>query len=205
MLRYSLGIFALTFTLVEIFSSGTLAGSIFEMTQDALVVRQRADEPKSLVSTFLAFETITIRMAFSHLILLLIAGAYLATAFSPTTKVHAFSARANSSPTALSSVVTADDMETARTAFYIWFFGASGGAGIARSSFPRMWNNFQTVRSLKGVGPTQGGEKLGISPLCGYPEDLSRKDVERIVNKKMTVEQIVDKHPVKGNFLAESG
>ena len=142
--------------------------------------------------------------AFAQLILLLIAGAHFATAFSPTIKTHAFLARADSSM-ALSSVVTADDMETARTAFYIWFFGASGGAGIARSSFPRMWNNFQTVRSLKGVGPTQGGEKLGISPLCGYPEDLSRKDVERIVNKKMTVEQIVEKYPVKGNFLAESG
>jgi len=89
--------------------------------------------------------------------------------------------------------------------FERWFFGASGGAGIARSSFPRMYNSVRTIQSLKGVGPTLGGEKLGLSPICGYPEDLCRADVEKILDNKLSVEQIVKDYPVEGNFLAAKG
>lgn len=96
-------------------------------------------------------------------------------------------------------------METARTAFFIWFFGASGGAGIARSAFPRMYDNVRQIQSLKDQGPSKGGETIGISPLCGYPQDLKRADIESVVNKKQTVEQIVEKYPIEGNFLSAQG
>jgi len=97
------------------------------------------------------------------------------------------------------------DIEESRTAFFIWFFGASGAAGIARSAFPRMYNQVSYVQGLKGAGPTLGGENLGLSPLCGYPEDLKVKDVEKILNMRMTVEQMVQKYPVEGNFLSRKG
>jgi hypothetical protein len=97
------------------------------------------------------------------------------------------------------------DVDTARISFFIWFFGASGGAGIARSAFPRMYNSVRYVQNLKGVGPTAGGETIKLSPLCGYPEDLSVADVQKIVNNKLSIEQIVKKYPIEGNFLTESG
>jgi len=99
---------------------------------------------------------------------------------------------------------------TARSNFFIWFFGASGAAGIARSAFPKMYKNTQNIRQLKDEGPTaatgnSGNEMIGISPICGYPRDLATKDVAKIVNNKLTVEQMVKKFPVEGNFLAKKG
>ena len=86
-----------------------------------------------------------------------------------------------------------------------WFFGASGGAGIARSAFPRMYDSVRYIQNLKGVGPTEGGETIGINPLCGYPEDVAIADVEKIVNNQLTIEEIVAKFPIEGDFLAEQG
>jgi len=97
------------------------------------------------------------------------------------------------------------DVEASRTQFFGWFFGASGGAGIARSAFPRMYEQVQLIRSLKGNELSLGGETLGLNPLCGYPEDLSIKDLENIVNNKMTVEKIVQKYPIENNFLSRKG
>ena len=94
--------------------------------------------------------------------------------------------------------------EGARLEAGFWLVGASGGAGIARSAFPRMYNNVKIIQSLAGVGPTLGGEKVGVSPLCGLPEDLSKADINKIVNTKLTVEQIVDKGP-KENYFASKG
>src|SRR5687768_16031628 len=71
----------------------------------------------------------------------------------------------------------AETVQAARSEFFFWFFGASGGAGLARSAFPRMFQQVRYVQSLKGVGPTFGGETLGLSPLCGYPQDVAKKDV----------------------------
>ena len=88
---------------------------------------------------------------------------------------------------------------------FSWFFGASGGAGIARGAFPKMYNNVQQIQALKGEGPTLGGDTVGLSFLCGYPEDISIADVQKICSNKMTVEQMVDKFPVEGNFLASKG
>lgn len=94
--------------------------------------------------------------------------------------------------------------ESARLEAGFWLVGASGGAGIARSAFPRMYKNVQTIKSLAGVGPTLGGEKVGVSPICGLPEDLSVADVNKILNNKLTVEQMVAKGP-QVNFWAQKG
>jgi len=85
-----------------------------------------------------------------------------------------------------------------------WLVGASGGAGIARSAFPRMYKNVQTIKRLAGVGPTLGGEMVGVSPLCFLPQDLSKADIQKIVNYKLSVEKIVDKGP-KVNYFATRG
>ena len=98
-----------------------------------------------------------------------------------------------------------NDVESSRTQFFGWFFGASGGAGIARSAFPRMFEQVQLIRSLKGIGPSLGGETLGLNPLCGYPEDLSIKDLQKVVNNKMSIQQIAAKYPIENNFLSRKG
>ncbi len=95
-------------------------------------------------------------------------------------------------------------VEDARRLFYLWFFGGSGGGGIAIAAFPAMYSRFADMRALKGLGPTQGGETIGLSPLCGFPEDLSRADVEKILNNKMSVERMVETGP-KDSFWAERG
>ena len=53
-------------------------------------------------------------------------------------------------------------------------------------------------------GPTEGGETVGISPLCLYPRDLSKKDVAKVLSNKMTVEKMVERGP-KPNYLSEKG
>lgn len=100
--------------------------------------------------------------------------------------------------------VDPEDIESARRLFYLWFFGGSGGGGIALAAFPKMYGRFQDMRSLKGQGPTAGGETIGISPLCGYPEDLKLADVQKIFNNKMSVERMVETGP-KDSFWAERG
>ncbi len=105
-------------------------------------------------------------------------------------------------------VIPADilnDVESSRTQFFGWFFGASGGAGIARSAFPRMYEEFMYIRNLKGSQPSQGGETLRLNPLCGYPEDLSIKDLQKVVNNRMSIQQIVQKYPIENNFLSRKG
>jgi hypothetical protein len=97
-------------------------------------------------------------------------------------------------------------VDQARTAFFIWLFGASGGAGIARSAFPRMFRNFQATRQMKSSSKSSAEEQtmIGISPLCGYPQDIPVKDVLQIVQKS-NVAQMVQKYPIAGNFLSRQG
>jgi hypothetical protein len=69
-----------------------------------------------------------------------------------------------------------------------------------------MFTKSDFVRSLKGVGPTLGGESFGINTfLTGYPEDLKTADVTKIVGNKLSVEQMVKKYPMEGNYLASRG
>jgi len=94
------------------------------------------------------------------------------------------------------------DIDSARKLFYLWFFGGSGGAGIAVSAFPKMYDRFQEMRSLKSSGGE--GETIGISPLCGLPEDLKLTDVQQVLNNRMSVNEMVKKGP-KDSFWAERG
>ena len=95
-------------------------------------------------------------------------------------------------------------VEDARRLFYLWFFGGSGGGGIAIAAFPAMFERFSDMRALKGQGPSAGGENIGLSPLCGYPEDLKSADLAKILNNKMSVERMVEVGP-KDSFWAERG
>jgi hypothetical protein len=140
---------------------------------------------------------------------LFLSGASLAAAFVPKHLAAAPVAASKTTHSRLNAVAdisaAIQDMETSRVAFFLWFFGASGGAGIARSAFPRMYNSAQAIKGMKGEGKTLGGQTLGLNPLCGYPEDLSIADVQKILNNGLTVEQLVEKFPVEGNFLSAKG
>lgn len=94
--------------------------------------------------------------------------------------------------------------EDARGYFYLWFFGGSGGAGVAFGQFPRQFENFQQLFGMSDDGPTQGGDTVGISPLCLYPRDVSKADLDKVLNNKLSVEQMVEKGP-KPNYLSERG
>jgi hypothetical protein len=100
----------------------------------------------------------------------------------------------------------------ARTNFFIWLFGASGAAGVARSAFPRMYNNIREIQSYRTIpGRTidknnnNNVETVGISPLCGYPRDLAVTELKAILNNRLNIEQIVAKYPVEDNFWAQKG
>ncbi|KAL3909772.1 MAG: hypothetical protein SGARI_002430, partial [Bacillariaceae sp.] len=97
------------------------------------------------------------------------------------------------------------EVENSRNTFFFWFFGSSGGAGVALSAFPRMFSQVQYILSLKDCEPTLGGETVGLNPLCGYPQDIAIADIEKVVNNELSVEQIVEKYPVEGNFFASKG
>jgi hypothetical protein len=112
------------------------------------------------------------------------------------------------------------EMMEARSNFFFWFFGASGAAGLARSAFPRMYQNVMEIQELAKWTPTSssrssksGGSSstsshtdfVGLSPLCGYPRDVSTTDVLSIINNKLSAAQIVAKYPVEGNFWAAKG
>jgi hypothetical protein len=94
--------------------------------------------------------------------------------------------------------------EDARGFFYIWFFGGSGGVGVALRQFPAQYAKFQQLLSMKNDEPTLGGTTIGISPLCLYPRDLSKADLDKVLNNKLTVEQMVQKGP-KVNYLSQRG
>jgi hypothetical protein len=97
----------------------------------------------------------------------------------------------------------------ARTDFFIWLFGASGAAGVARSAFPRMYNNIQEIQSYRTLPgksiASNNVPMVGISPLCGYPRDLVVTDLNAILNNRLTIQQIVAKYPVENNLWAKKG
>lgn len=94
--------------------------------------------------------------------------------------------------------------EDARGYFGLWFFGGSGGIGIALRQFPIQFQKFKELYAMSDEGPTAGGDTVGISPLCLYPRDISKADVDKILNNKLIVEQMVEKGP-KVNYLSENG
>lgn len=98
-----------------------------------------------------------------------------------------------------------ENMELARDSFPLWTFGAAGSGGIARNVIPKTIDDYLALQKLKDEGTTLGGPTIGLSPLIFYPRDLHKADVDQIVLRTMTVEQMVQKFPVEGNFLAAKG
>ena len=52
----------------------------------------------------------------------------------------------------------AGDPDSARGYFYFWFFGGSGGAGIAVRQFPQQLDNFKRLFAISNEGTSTGGE-----------------------------------------------
>jgi len=98
-----------------------------------------------------------------------------------------------------------ENMELARNSFPLWTFGAAGSGGIARNVIPKTIDEYLAVQKLKEEGATKGGPTIGLSPLLGYPRDLTASDVDQIVLNQLTVAQLTKKFPVEGNFLAAKG
>lgn len=94
--------------------------------------------------------------------------------------------------------------EAAQSYFFLWFFGGSGGAGVALRQFPQQLEKFMSLGRMSADGPTEGGETVGISPLCLYPRDLSKNDLAKVLSNKLSVEKMVEKGP-KPNYLSEKG
>jgi len=126
-------------------------------------------------------------------------------AFAPNAVPHSTVKSLSKTSLNLGDTSIFSDPDSARRLFYFWFGGTSGGGGIAVAAFPQMFSRFQKIQELKGIGPTLGGEKLGMSTLlCGLPEDISKADVEKIVNNKMSTEKMVAKGP-QDSYFAQKG
>lgn len=126
--------------------------------------------------------------------------------FNPSTRRRPSSlsdTRTKSTLNALPDYATGD-IEAARGFFYIWFFGGSGGVGVALRQFPQQYANFKKLSAMSDDGPTLGGPTVGISPFCLYPRDLSKADIDKVLSNKLTVEEMVKKGP-KPNYLSEKG
>lgn len=127
----------------------------------------------------------------------------------PSIKSHIMTTSTTTTSTTTSTALSLTDIDMAeaesfRKYFYLWFFGGSGGGGIALTAFPAMYSRFSSMRSLASSTPTLGGPTIQLSPLCLYPQDISLKDFSQIINNKMTVEQMVQRGP-KDSFWAEKG
>jgi len=98
-----------------------------------------------------------------------------------------------------------DEMGGARREFFIWFFGSSGAAAIGRRSFPILYDSFKLTQRLAEENPLPEGEKLNISPVCFYPRDVTIEEIMQVIDNPNSVEKMVQRNPVEGNFLAAKG
>ena len=94
--------------------------------------------------------------------------------------------------------------ESARGYFGLWFFGGQGGATVALSRAPAQIAKFKKLYSMSDEGPTLGGETVGVSPICLYPRDICKADIDKVLSNKLSVEQMVEKGP-KPTYLSENG
>jgi hypothetical protein len=132
---------------------------------------------------------------------LLLAGS---AAFTIPSQRYTSSLTQTTSLKALPESVVLGGPAAAQSYFFLWFFGGSGGAGVALRQFPQQLAKFRSLTEMSGDGPTEGGETVGISPLCLYPRDLSKNDLAKVLNNKLSVEKMVEKGP-KPNYLSEKG
>jgi len=107
-----------------------------------------------------------------------------------------------------SLVVATTTTSQARSTAFLFFFGASGAAGIARSAFPGMARNVAEIRRLGDAadGAPPGAPTVGLNLLVtGYPRDVAVSEVDKVVRNPSSVADIVTRFPVEGNYLSESG
>eukprot|EP00531_Pseudo-nitzschia_arenysensis_P002571 CAMPEP_0116142898 /NCGR_PEP_ID=MMETSP0329-20121206/15155_1 /TAXON_ID=697910 /ORGANISM="Pseudo-nitzschia arenysensis, Strain B593" /LENGTH=311 /DNA_ID=CAMNT_0003638167 /DNA_START=52 /DNA_END=987 /DNA_ORIENTATION=- len=141
-----------------------------------------------------------------------------ASAFVPSKSTSAISSRAPSRPISKVSLeagvvpTTAEaiqEMANARFAFGMCFYGALGVGSIGRELIPIVFGRYQDTSSLESDGSVaannrgaagKDGEDLGI---WGYPEKIYRKDVEMILNNRLTPLAIAKKYPIEQNEDAD--
>jgi len=92
------------------------------------------------------------------------------------------------------------EVESARAAFVLCFFGAIGSAAVGREVIPVTWREYQKLNALVGKGTaTVDGTEL---ELIGYPEPVYKEDILAIINidhprhHNMTIQDIVDTYPI---------
>lgn len=81
--------------------------------------------------------------------------------------------------------------EEAQSQFIINLFFSAGGLGIGFIQIPRIYAETQKIRTLAKEGPTEGGEKISLSPAASliFPSP-SRKDVEKVIKLIPSAEKI---------------
>lgn len=87
------------------------------------------------------------------------------------------------------------DIETARTAFVLCFFGAVGSAAVGREVIPVTFREYKKTLALRGKGASLGGPEMD---LFGYPEPVYSNDVLSILNNNMSVFDMIEEYPVEG-------
>mmetsp|Transcript_33832 Transcript_33832/g.78124 ORF Transcript_33832/g.78124 Transcript_33832/m.78124 type:complete len:282 (-) Transcript_33832:309-1154(-) len=123
---------------------------------------------------------------------------------TPTSRIRRIMAMDPSSIDSVSDMVLSPTSGDARTLAALWFFGGSGGGGIAVSQFPLMYDRAAATWALRGVGPSEGGKGVGISPICLYPEDIRLADLKKILDNRLKIVEIVQKGP-KNSYMATRG
>lgn len=95
-------------------------------------------------------------------------------------------------------------MESARFAFWLCFYGAAGAASVGREIIPIRFGRLMDRKALKGKGPSLGGEeKLKLLPyVSGYPEEIMTRDVEKVINNRLSTFQMVKKFPIEKETYA---
>ena len=137
------------------------------------------------------------------LLLLLVVAATVGRTSSFTPRIHrqriAASSRSLPALRALDPAFLAE-LSAARAAFGLCFFGAAGSAAMGRSAIPQVWDKYQLTQSLKGQGPSLGGERIALPAVTGYPEDVRLADIQQIVSNNMTVAEMIETYPISGQW-----
>lgn len=97
---------------------------------------------------------------------------------------------------------SSEEIESARAAFALCFFGAVGSASLGRDAIPIVWQKFQVAKTLEGQGPTLGGPSLELPWITGYPTNaVSIADVQKVLDNvastsKTNAQAIVQDYPL---------
>lgn len=83
-----------------------------------------------------------------------------------------------------------EEMNSARGAFGMCFFGAAGVGSIGRELIPIVFGRYQSNQALPTAAVSPAGEDTGIR---GYPQTIYRDDVEAILNNPITASAMANK------------